>query len=171
MSVPYEVAKPWRKLLEERELLHDTLGEFAGVEAYTSARGSKKLKERQHTAALEFFVGNVFNLVVDLAKELLIANAQADRRALKRQGADQILKMADEAGMLRSEDLEEIQLGRNEGQHQYAFMAVQQAWRQITLVESSIDKIMAQLQIGFEKAGVKLDMDWPGFVGEEEVGL
>lgn len=152
--------------MSKRALLHETRRQFEGLDDYGRRIASGNLSDRKDAAALEHFAETVFNLLVDLARELLIQVNPPERRAIKTLGAEAILQAARDRRVFthaRWEALDEVRNGRNALQHSASFVPWRAVWRQVELVEGSVDGCIHDLQAGFARVGLRLDLDFPDF--------
>jgi hypothetical protein len=106
-----------------------------------------------------------------MMRQWLMEQAGAARSKLKAAKAWEVLEMAGGEGLITQTMqavLEEVGAGRNESQHGYASLPPRAAWLQILRCEDTIDKVMLQIQEGFEKLGVELVMDLPEFTDKDD---
>ena len=160
------IAAPWKDLLAKRALLHETRRQFQGIDDYGSKVASGELQAQKDAAALEHFAESAFNLVIDLARELLAQMGPGEARGIKNLTAEQVLLELRKARIIRTgrwEVLDELREGRNALQHGASFVPWRAVWRQIELVEGNIDGTIDDLQAAFARAGVPLDLDFPDF--------
>ena len=150
MSPPSpNVAAPWKDLLAKRALLHETLRQFQGVEDYGRKVASGELHAQKDAAALEHFAESAFNLVVDLARELLAQMNPGEAHGIRNLTAEQLLLALRNSRVLttaRWEVLDDVREGRNSLQHGASFVPWRAVWRQIELVEGNIDGTINDLQ-------------------------
>ena len=161
-----DIAAPWEDLLAKRALLHETRRQFQGVEDYGRRVASGELQAHKDAAALEHFAESVFNLVVDLARELLAQMSPSEAPAIKSLTAEQLLLELGKAKVIKTarwEVLDELREGRNSLQHGASFVPWRAVWRQIELVEGNIDGTIDDLHAAFARVGVALDIDFPDF--------
>lgn len=152
--------------MAKRALLHETRRQFQGVEDYGSKVASGELQAQKDAASLEHFAESAFNLVADLARELLGQMSPGEARAIKNLTAEQLLLELRKAKVIRTarwEVLDELREGRNSLQHGASFVPWRAVWRQIELVEGNIDGTIDDLQAAFARVGVALDIDFPDF--------
>jgi hypothetical protein len=162
--VPGSVHVPWTDLLAKRALLHEHLGTFRGEEDFTAKATSSRVSDRRDAAALERFAEEVFNIYVDLSRELLGATNPDDHAALRNLPADAVLRQLREQGLISAsvfEDMDSIREVRNSWQHGASFVPAVAVWRGVTETERTIDRALGALQRGFEREGYALDMDFP----------
>lgn len=161
---PRAIDVPWRDLLTKRTLLHEHLRSFRGTADFVARATSSRLVDRRDAAALERFAEEVFNVYVDLGRELLIAAAPDDRPAIRDLPTEAVIIQLREAGIIARatfEDLDAIRESRNSWQHGASFVPAAAVWRGVLQTEQTIDKALAALQRGFERVGYPLDLDFP----------
>lgn len=164
LPIPKAITIPWEDLLAKRALLHEHLKYFSGAEDFVAKTMSSKLSDRRDTAALERFAEEVFNIYVDLGAELLALSDPHERAAIKTLSAELVLIQLCNTKHLSAssfELLDEVRLARNSWQHGASFVPSAAVWRGIVGIEQAIDKALAALQRGFERAGHHLEMDFP----------
>jgi hypothetical protein len=169
----FEIGVIWQNLLKQRALVYQNRASFRDADDYVAKRLSGKLEDQNRVSAIETQTNTAWSQVVDLLRELLMMQDEENADSLKRMDAKEVLAAARQAGLVSAaqwEKLDTIRGGRNESAHRYSFVPPLAVWDQINLVADSIDKLMGQLQAGFEKAGVKLEMDFPEFEDRGEIG-
>jgi hypothetical protein len=162
--LPRAVQLPWKDLLTKRTLLHEHLRSFRGAEDFVAKVTASGLADRRDAAALERFAEEVFNVYVDLGRELLMAIAPDDRSAIRDLPTEAVLVQLREAGVIvraTFEDLDAIRESRNSWQHGASFVPAAAVWRGVLQTEQTIDKALAALQRGFERAGYPLELAFP----------
>lgn len=163
-SIPPEISTPWNDLLKYRVLLHQTKKAIAEINDFEKLLQSPRLEDQSQTAAVESYANRTFNLVVDMTKALLIARAPEDASTVKTMNADEVLAAASRQRIYPQAQwdvLDELRQGRNDLQHGSSWVPWRQVWRFIGLMENSVDKVLTSLQLGFSRAGLELEMDFP----------
>jgi hypothetical protein len=161
---PPSVQVPWTDLLTKRALLHGHLRSFRDAGDFVARATSSRLADRRDAAALERFAEEVFNVYKDLGRELLMSSTPADRSAIRDLSAEAVLVQLRGAGVITRatfDDLDSIRESRNSWQHGASFVPAAAVWRGIVQTEQTIDKAMAALQRGFERAGQVLELEFP----------
>ena len=161
---PLAIQVPWLDLLTKRTLLHEHLRSFRGADDFLAKVTSSRLADRRDSAALERFAEAVFNVYVDLGRELLIAIAPADRSAIHDLSTEALLVQLRQTGVIARatfDDLDAIRESRNSWQHGASFVPAAAVWRGIVQTEQTIDRAIAALQRGFERAGHVLQLEFP----------
>jgi hypothetical protein len=160
---PPEVSPIWIRLHVSRALLDQAFTTVASEPNFLTYRNSPRLTDRMATAALESDARQVFDLLLDLTRELVVGRTitpvrRAHLRALSAYG---ILDEARAARLLSNDSyaiLERVRLIN-------VVLAAQHAsgltWQQIALLQSGTARIMGDLQAGFAKLGVSLPLVWP----------
>lgn len=169
MRPPRAVHVPWTDLLTQRTLLHEHLRSFRDAEDFVARVTSPRLAERRDAAALERFAEAVFNVYVDLCRELLMSSAPSDRSAIRDLSAGAVLVQLRQAGVISRttfDDLDAIRESRNSWQHGASFVPAAAVWHGVIQTEQTIDKAMAALQRGFERGGVVLDLEFPELLAD-----
>jgi hypothetical protein len=162
--IPQAVRTPWDDLLTKRTLLHEHLRSFRGGEDFVAKVTSSRLSDRRDAAALERFAEGVFNLLIDLARELLATAHPGGDAAIRNLPAESVLIQLRELGVIRTttfEDLDAIRGARNSWQHGASFVPALAVWRGVTETERTIDTALTALQRGFERVGYALELDFP----------
>jgi hypothetical protein len=162
--VPRSVEVPWKDLLTKRTLLHEHLRSFRGVEDFVARMTSSRLSDRRDAAALERFAEEVFNIYVDLGRDLLARTVSADRSLVREIPTGAVLVHLRVAGVIARttyDDLDAIRESRNSWQHGASFVPAAAVWRGILQTDRTIDKALAALQRGFDRVGLRLDLEFP----------
>lgn len=166
MAAAPDIVRVWSNLLVQRALLHETFERFRGIDDYGRRLRSGHLQDRIDAAALESFANGVYEVLLELGVQLLLADAAEDREAVERLTREALLEVLLARKVLSKaqwEILDEVRLGRNDLTHRASFVPWKQVWRHVELIEGSIDKIMAGFQENFERVQMPLDMDFPEF--------
>jgi hypothetical protein len=161
---PLAIHVPWTDLLMKRTLLHEHLRSFRDADDFLERDASSLLADRRDAAALERFAEEVFNVYVDLSRELLTSITPADRAAIRDLSAEAVLVQLRQTGVITRatfDDLDAIRESRNSWQHGASFVPAAAVWRGVLQTEHTIDKALAALQRGFERAGHTLELEFP----------
>jgi hypothetical protein len=155
---------PWNDLLKHRVLFHQMKKAVGDVNQFQKLLSSPRLEDQNQAAAVEAYANRTFNLVIDMTKALLASVAPEDSSTIKTMDAREVLAAASRQRIYPQAQwdfLDELRQGRNDLQHGSSFVAGGQVWRFIRLMEDSVDKVMTSLQMGFSRAGLELEMDFP----------
>jgi hypothetical protein len=162
--IPRAVQVPWEDLLTRRTLLHEHLRSFQGADDFVAKANSPRLDDRRDVAALERFAEEVFNVYVDLGRELLIAMRPDERAVVSNLSAEDVLVHLRNAKVISTavfEEMDAIRWTRNSWQHGASFVPAPAVWRGAKETEGAIDRALAALQAGFARAGYALELAWP----------
>jgi hypothetical protein len=162
--LPLAVKVPWNNLLTKRALLHEHLRSFRNAEDFVIRVTSSRLTDRRDAAALERFAEEVFNVYVDLGRELLMCMVPADRLEIRDLPTEAVLVQLRKLGMIAQatfDDLDAIRESRNSWQHGASFVPAAAVWRGVIQTEQTIDRALAALQRGLERAGFPVALEFP----------
>jgi hypothetical protein len=129
--IPRAVQVPWEDLLTRRTLLHEHLRSFRGADDFIVKANSPRLDHRRDVAALERFAEEVFNVYVDLGRELLIVMRPEERAAVASMSAEDVLVHLRNAKVISKavhEEMDAIRWTRNSWQHGASFVAAPAVW-------------------------------------------
>jgi hypothetical protein len=163
-AIPASIQVPWRDLLLKRALLHEHLRSFKGSEDFVAKATSARLRDRRDAAALERFAEEVFNVYVDLARELMLTLRPQERVAIRDLSTEGVIVGLRAGGILTValfEDLDAIREARNSWQHGASFVPAAAVWRGAIETEGTIDKAIAALHLAFERLDYRLELDFP----------
>jgi uncharacterized protein YutE (UPF0331/DUF86 family) len=164
-QVPSGIAKEWSNLLTQRALLYPLLKKFAGRDDFVRKSEDLSLDARITVAALERVAETVFNVFIDLAKDLLVGLHPDDDRAIKSLPAEVILRQLEQQKIVDHrlrDELDDIREGRNLLlQHESSFAPAAAIWRMAEETNGIIDRAIEALRVGFTRLGYDLDDNLP----------
>jgi hypothetical protein len=157
-----EVAPLWTHLHIQCALLDEAFQAVPTEPEYLSRRASTRLEDRMATTALESFSSQLFDLLLQLTRELVVGFTitpvrRAHLAALSTYGIldaarTQSLLSPDSYSLLERVRLINVVLAQ---QHSSA-----QTWQQIAALQSFTPRIMGDLASGFARLGINLPLDW-----------
>jgi hypothetical protein len=169
-----EVTKHWANLLKQRSLLYSNRSQFKSEGDYAEQWSSSSTEDQNRVMAMVTQANTAWGLVMELLRELLMAQDDVNAGALRRLDNKELEREAHQAMLITRSQmvaLSDMRGGRNEEQHRNSFVLPQTAWAQISLVTEHIDKLMLQIQEGFAHVGTRLEMDFPPFHAAAEIEL
>lgn len=159
---PPQVQPTWSQLQVARALFSFALTAVASEPDYLTRRNSPLLLDRMATTTLESCAASVFDLLLNLTREMILAFTLTPvrRRKLNALSASGILDVARESRLLTPAACSALEQVRLIGVLRTAQDSSGYTWRQIHLLQTETEGIMAELQADFARVGVHLPIDW-----------